>query len=127
MKYKELIEKLENMDKTEFADYIYDNCWNPINTEDGVYAELYGIPFEIRFYNDDLVEYFNLEDEYNKVQDDKEELDYFIQDLSDKYHLNDDEVDKYFAGEKKDEIIEELKYQIEYELDKDLEDEIEKK
>lgn len=123
MKYSELIEKLENMNKTEFASYIDDNTKNMINTEGGLYGELHGIPFECMFNTEDLVEYLNLEDRYNEIQD-EDEKDDFMEELIEQYQLNEDEIDKYFIGEKKEEIIEELQYQIEYELEKDLEDEI---
>lgn len=123
MKYKELIEKLENMDKTEFASYIYDNVEQMENTEDGLFGKLFEIPFECMFSTKDLIEYLNLEDRYNKIKDNDEKYD-FMEELSKQYQLNDDEIDKYFIGERKEEIIEELEYQIEYELDKDLEDEI---
>lgn len=123
MTYSELIEKLDNMDKTEFASYIYDNVEQMENTEDGLYGELFEIPFECIFSTKDLIEYLNLEDRYNKIKDNDEKYD-FMEELSKQYQLNDDEIDKYFIGERKEEIIEELEYQIEYELDKDLEDEI---
>ncbi|WP_454206979.1 hypothetical protein [Peptoniphilus sp. Marseille-Q6390] len=45
MKYSELIDKLKNMNKTEFASYVADNTKNMINTEDGLYVELFGISF----------------------------------------------------------------------------------
>ena len=123
MKYSELIEKLENMNRTEFASYIDDNTKNMINTEDGLYGELFNIPFECMFNTEDLIEYLNLEDKYNEIQE-NDEKDDFMEELSKQYQLNEDEIDKYFIGEKKEEIIEELQYQIEYELRKDPEDEI---
>ncbi len=36
---------MENMDKTEFVNYIDDNTKNMINTEYGLYVELFGISF----------------------------------------------------------------------------------
>lgn len=123
MKYSELIEKLENMDKTEFANYISDNTKNMINTEDGLYGELFGIPFECMFSTEDLIEYLNLEDKYNTIKDNDERAD-FIEELSELYQFYEDKLDEHFISERQEEIIEELEYQIEYELGKDLEDEI---
>lgn len=124
MKYRELIEQLDDMDKTEFASYIYDNIKQMENTEDGLYGELFGIPFECMFDTDDLVEYLNLEDRYNEIKDDNDKKYDFMEDLSKQYQLNDEDIDKHFIEERKEEIIEELEYQIEYELGKELEDEI---
>lgn len=123
MKYRELIEKLKKMDKTEFANYIDDNTENMINTEDGLYGKLFNIPFECMFSTEYLIKYLNLEDKYNKIKDNDEKYD-FMEELSRQYQLNEEEIDKHFIGEKQEEIINELEYQIEYELDKDLEDEI---
>lgn len=73
MKYSELIDKLKNMDKTEFASYVADNTKNMINTEDGLYVELFGISFQCMLSTEDLIEYPNLEDRYNKIKDNDDE------------------------------------------------------
>ena len=123
--YREFLEKLEEMNNEEFGSYMSDNWHNPENTDRGIYATIKGIPFEVKFGNEELVEYFGLEDEFEKAQENDEDLHEFLEKLADEYHSNDDVIDKHFTAENKDEVIEDLKYNIEYNLDCDLDDEIE--
>lgn len=123
--YNQFLEELEKMDNKEFGNFMSDNWHNPENTDRGIYATIKGIPFEVKFGNEELIEYFGLEDEHEKAQENDEDLHEFIEDLADRYHLNDDIIDEHFTAEKKDEVIEDLKYNIEYTLNHDLDDEIE--
>ena len=126
--YREFLEELEKMNNEEFGNYMSNNWQNPENTDRGIYATIKGIPFEVKFGNKELIEYFGLEEEFEKLQEEnnEDEMNDFLEDLADRYHLDDDIIDEHFAAEKKDEVLEDLKYNLEYEVGGDLDDEIEK-
>lgn len=124
MKYRELIEQLDDMSTADFANYIYDNTKNMINTDDCLYGELLGTQFECVLTTNNLIEYFHLEDRYNEIKDDNDKKYDFMEELSKQYQMNEEEIDKHFIGADRKDILEELKYQLKYELGKDLEDEI---
>lgn len=125
--YREFLEELEKMNNEEFGNYMSDNWNNPENTDRGIYATIKGIPFEVKFGNKELIEYFGLEEEFEKLQEEnnEDEMNDFLEDLADRYHLDDDIIDEHFAAEKKDEVLEDLKYNLEYEVGFDLDDKIE--
>lgn len=99
--YNQFLEELEKMDNKEFGNYMSNNWYNPENTDRGIYATIKGIPFEVKFGNEELVEYFGLEEEFEKAQENEEDLHDFIEDLADRYHLDDDIIDEHFTAEKK--------------------------
>ena len=125
--YREFLEELENMNNEAFGNYMSNNWQNPENTDRGIYATIKGIPFEVKFGNKELIEYFGLEEEFEKLQEEnnEDEMNDFLEDLADRYHLDDDIIDEHFAAEKKDEVLEDLKYNLEYEVGFDLDDKIE--
>lgn len=125
--YREFLEELEKMNNEEFGNYMSDNWNNPENTDRGIYATIKGIPFEVKFGNRELIEYFGLEEEFEKLQEEnnEDEMNGFLEDLGDRYHLDDDIIDEHFTAEKKDEVLEDLKYNLEYEVGCDLDDKIE--
>lgn len=81
------------MSSKDFADYVYKNG-DIEGTEDGLYIKLDGKDIEVRFNNDDINEYLGTDLEGEE--------------LLEAYENREDEIDKHFIEEQRDDILEQL-------------------
>lgn len=101
---------INTMSSKDFADYVYKNG-EVEGTEDGLYIKLDGKDIEVKFNNDDINEYLGTDLEGEE--------------LLEAYEEREDEIDKHFIEEQRDDIIEQLSE--EEETQEDTSEELESK